>query len=96
MTDSNQYNDLVQQSQAAIVAAVENWTKTVQDAFASVPSTIGQFDAAESVDKIYDFTEKVLEMQRDFTKKLIANSVSAAESAQATMNDAASQFRQNS
>jgi len=96
MTESNQYSDLVQQSQAAVLAAVETWTKTVQDAFSSVPSTIGQFDAAESVDKIYDFTEKVLEMQRDFTKKLIASSTSAAESAKASMDNAASQFQQNS
>src|SRR3954466_14187079 len=86
------YLDFVQQSQQAVMSAVESWTKAVQDAFSNVPNTIGEFDAAGSVDKIYDFTEKVLEMQRDFTKKLIANSTDAAEKAKATMTEATSQF----
>jgi phage shock protein A len=89
-----QYTDLVQQSQEAVLSAVETWTKTMQEAFSSVPTTVGQFDPSESVDKIYDFTEKVLEMQRDFTKKLISQSASAAESAQKSVTDATQQFGQ--
>lgn len=84
---TKQYTDLVQQSQQAVMSAVEAWTKTVQEAFASVPTSVEQFDAGDSVDKIFDFTEKVLEMQRDFTKKLIASSAQAAENAKNTMSD---------
>jgi hypothetical protein len=86
------YLDYVQQSQQAVMSAVESWTKAVQDAFSNVPNTIGDFDASESVDKIYDFTEKVLEMQRDFTKKLIASSTEAAEKAKATVSEATQQY----
>jgi len=89
-----QYTDLVQQSQEAMLSAVETWTKTMQEAFSAVPTTAGQFDPSESVDKIYDFTEKVLEMQRDFTKKLISSSAAAAESARTSVTDAAQQFGQ--
>jgi enoyl-CoA hydratase/carnithine racemase len=97
-TDANdatkQYTEFVQQSQQAVLSAVETWTKAVQDAFSSVPSTASEFDAAGSVDKIYDFTEKVLEMQRDFTKKLIASSTEAAEKAKATVTEAAEKYGQ--
>jgi len=92
-TDANKpYVDFVQQSQQAVLSAVETWTKAVQDAFANVPGKLEEFDATESVDKIYDFTEKVLEMQRDFTKKLIASSTEVAEKAKSTVTEAAQQY----
>jgi len=94
---TKQYADIVQQSQEAVTAAIETWTKTVQEAFsAAVPSSAGSFDPSESVDKIFDFTEKVLEMQRDFTKKLISTSTAAAESAKSSITDATQQFGQSS
>lgn len=72
--ESKQYADLMQQGQEAVLAAVEAWTKTMQDVYTTLPATGGDFDLNESVDKMYDFTEKVLELQREFTKKLISTS----------------------
>jgi len=75
-----QYNDLVQQSQEAVLQAVDTWTKTVRDAYAQLPNTPGQVDPNQVVDQVFDFTEKVLEVQRDFAKQLITTSAATAES----------------
>jgi hypothetical protein len=83
-----QYADLAEQGRQNIVEAVEAWTRTAQEAFSNVPKSAGEFDLADSVDRMYDFTEKVLGMQRDFTKKLIATSTEAAESAKASFAEA--------
>jgi acetyl-CoA carboxylase carboxyltransferase component len=80
MTTATQYNDLVQQSQEAVLQAVDTWTKTVRDAFAHLPNTPGQLDPNQVIDQVFDFTEKVLEVQRDFAKQLITTSASTAES----------------
>jgi hypothetical protein len=90
--ETKQYADLMQQGQEAVLAAVEAWTKTMQDVYTSLPATGGEFDLNESVDKMYDFTEKVLELQRDFTKKLISTST---DTVKAGVNEAA-KFNQTS
>jgi hypothetical protein len=64
------------------------WTRAAQEAFSNVPKSAGEFDLADSVDRTYDFTEKVLGMQRDFTKKLIATSTEAADKAKASFAEA--------
>jgi hypothetical protein len=83
-----QYADMAQRGRQAVADAVEAWTKSVQGAFSNVPKSTGEFDLADSVDRMYDFTEKVLEMQRDFTKKLISTSAEAADKAKASFNEA--------
>lgn len=83
--DAKPYTDLISQGQEALLAAVEGWSKTMQEVYTSLPTTAGDYDLNESVDKIYDFTEKVLEMQRDFTKKLITTST---ETVKASLNEA--------
>ena len=77
---STQFTDLVQQSQEAVMAAVDTWTKTVREALSGLPSAPGPLDANQVVDQVFDFTEKVLEVQRDFAKQLISSSAAAAES----------------
>ena len=82
------YAELGAQSRQAVTDAVEAWTTTVQEAFANVPTSPSQVDLADSVDRMYDFTEKILELQRDFTKKLIAASNASAETAMASFTEA--------
>jgi hypothetical protein len=79
-TPSTQYTELVQQSQEAVLQALDAWTKTVREAFSALPSTSGQIDASQVVDQVFDFTEKVIAVQHDFAKKLITTSATAAES----------------
>jgi hypothetical protein len=76
----DQYRDLVQQSQQAIQSAVDTWTKTVQDTVTSLPSNPTQVDPGQVVDQVFDFAERMLEMQRDFTKNLLQNSAAIAQS----------------
>ena len=86
-----QYADMAEQGRRAVVEAVEAWTKSVQGAFSNIPivaKSAGEFDLADSVDRMYDFTEKVLEMQRDFTKKLISTTTKAADDATASFTEA--------
>lgn len=85
---TKQYTELAAQGRQAVVEALEAWTKTVQEAFANVPRSPGEFDLSDSVDRMYDFTEKVLELQRDFTKKLISSSTEAAETAKTSFAEA--------
>jgi hypothetical protein len=76
----DQYRDLVQQSQQAIQSAVDTWTKTVQDTVTALPSNPTQVDPSQVVDQVFDFAERMLEMQRDFTKNLLQNSAAIAQS----------------
>lgn len=78
-----QYQQVLQQTQDAALAAVDSWTKVVQDSVARVPATPGQVDPTQVVDQVFDFAEKMLDMQRDFTKRVLENSVSVAQTASA-------------
>ena len=78
----DQYRELVQQSQDAFQNAVETWTKTVQDTMSSagVPTSNNQVDAQQVVDQVFEFAERMLAMQRDFTRNLIQSSVALQQS----------------
>lgn len=76
-----QYQQVLQQTQEAALAAVDSWTKVVQDSVGGVTTAPGQVDPAQVVDQVFDFAEKMLEMQRDFTKRVLESSASIAETA---------------
>jgi hypothetical protein len=80
---TEQYTEMVQQSQEAVRTAVDNWTKTVQQAIGQLPATAaplaGPYDVNAVVDQVFDLAERVLEAQRDFAKNLIATSTAASE-----------------
>ena len=88
-TWTEQYTDIVQQSQEAARTAVDNWTKTVQQGMGQLPKTGASFDADSVVDQVFDLAEKVLEAQRDLAKKLIATSTAASEDFAAQATEAA-------
>ena len=78
----DQYRLLVQHSQEAFQSAVATWTKTVQDSMpsAGVPSSPTQVDPQQVVDQVFEFAERMLAMQRDFTRNLIQSSVALQQS----------------
>jgi carboxypeptidase C (cathepsin A) len=90
---TDQYAQMVQQSQEAVRTAVDNWTKTVQQAMAQLPATAAPFaapyDVNTVVDQVFDLAQKVLEAQRDFAKNLIATSTAAREGCAARATEAA-------
>jgi hypothetical protein len=81
--DTEQYTHFVQQGQDAVRTTIETWTDTVKTVVAQVPALAAQFDADAAVDRYFDLTEKVLETQRDVTKRLLAAGTSLAASAKA-------------
>ena len=78
----DQYRELVQQSQEAFQNAVETWTKTVQDTMSSAgaPANPAQVDPQQVVDQVFEFAERMLAMQKDFTRNLIQSSVALQQS----------------
>ena len=76
---TDQYTALVQQGQEAVRAAVDSWTRTVRDAAAQFPAVSQAYDADKVIDQVFDFAEKLLEVQREFAKNVLKSSVSAAE-----------------
>jgi hypothetical protein len=70
-TIQEQYTEIVKQAQDATLAAFDIWTRTVQDAFAQVPTVPVPFDAHQVIDQVYDFAGTLLAAQRDVAKKLV-------------------------
>jgi hypothetical protein len=69
--DTAQYTEFFQQGQDAVRKTVDTWTRTVQNAAAQLPAFAPQFDADTAIDRYFDFTEKVIEAQRDVAKKFV-------------------------
>ena len=80
---TEQYKTFVQQGQDAVRTTLETWTSAVKTAAGQVPAFAAQFDTEAAVDRYFDLTEKVLETQRDFTKRLLATGASLAATVQA-------------
>jgi len=77
-----QYAESLRSNQAAVVKAIEAWTKSAQNAFSNpampAPAPV---DAVQVIDQVFDFAERMLAAQRDFAKSLAAQAASAAEAA---------------
>jgi len=94
---TDQYTELVQQSQEAVRTAVDNWTKTVQQAMGQLPANAAAFaapyDVNTAIDQFFDLAKKLLEaqrdFQRDFAKNLVATSTAAGEAFAARAKEAA-------
>jgi hypothetical protein len=82
-TAQEQYTEYVKQSQDAVQSAVDTWTKTVQDAFGQLPSTLPttptSIDPEQVIDQVFDFAASLLGAQREFAKNLVHTSTSLAE-----------------
>ncbi len=78
-TPQEQYLEVIRQSQQAVLDAVDSWSKTVQETTGSLPSAPAAVDPRQVVDQVFDFAEKMLDMQRDFTRSLLASSATMSE-----------------
>ena len=78
----DKYAEAMRTSQAAVVEAFESWTKSAQSAISTVPGvSVPQVEPQQVIDQVFDFAEKLLEVQRDFAKSLASTAAAAAESA---------------
>jgi hypothetical protein len=85
-TPQEQYAEAMRTSQEAVLGAVESWTKSFQSAFGQTPEVPSpSVDPNQVIDQVFDFAEKMLEVQREFAKNL----AQAATSASATWREQA-------
>jgi len=78
----DKYAEAMRTSQAAVVEAFESWTKSAQSAISTVPGvSVPQVEPQQVIDQVFDFAEKLLEVQRDFAKSLARTAAAASESA---------------
>ncbi len=78
------YAELVEQSQLAMLNAVESWTRAARDAakqFGGATATTPSFVAEGLVDQIYDFAAQMLEVQRGISKQLLNTALASARDA---------------
>ncbi|GAA4981499.1 hypothetical protein [Kineococcus glutinatus] len=88
-TLQEQYLQVVQQGQDAVLDAVSSWNKTVQDAAGTWPTWPVQVDPAQVVDQVFEFTHKLITLQHQFAKGLVERSSSLTENLAHTAADAA-------
>ena len=81
-TLQEQYLQVVQQGQEAVLEAVSSWTRTVKETTGNVPlygGVKGEVSPTQAVDQAFDFAHKLLSLQHDFVKGLVQRSLSLSE-----------------
>jgi hypothetical protein len=80
MSVQDQYTDTVRQTQEAWSGAVETWTNGVQKAFGASPVVpFRTTDPVATIDQLFDFAEKALQVQREFVKNLVSATASVGQ-----------------
>ena len=80
MSVQDQYTDTVRQTQEAWSGAVETWTSGVQKAFGASPVVpFRSPDPVATIDQLFDFAEKALQVQREFVKNLVSATASVGQ-----------------
>lgn len=90
-----QYAEVLRSSQDAVVEAMESWTRSARDVFGQMSGTPRTaVEPTQVIDQVFDFAERMLEVQREFSKSLAATAASAGESVQRQAESAGETFRQ--
>src|SRR3982751_1679023 len=79
--DTAQYSQFVQQGQDAVRRTFETWTSTVKTAAGQVAALAPRVDAEAAVDRYFDLTATVLEVQRGVAKRVLATGAAIAANA---------------
>ena len=83
-----QYTEMIKQAQDTMVAALETWTRTFQQALDELSATAP--DRQHLIDQGFDFVGKLvnaqLNAQRHFAKQLAVSSTAATKNVQASVS----------
>ena len=79
MTIQDQYLDSFRQTQETWADLVKSFTNDAQRTFGPPSSLFTLVDPNETIDQVFDFWEKSLEVQRDLAKQLVGATISAGE-----------------
>lgn len=80
----------VRQSQEAVVEAVAAWAKAVEGLVPSIPPMPGAEELPKPqavVENAFDFAQKLLDAQRDFSRKLLSAAAPVIEKSEATQSE---------
>ena len=79
MTIQDQYIETFRQTQETWAETVKSFTDDFQRTFAQPTKTFGYVDPNETIDQMFDFWEKSLEVQRDIAKQFLSATITAGE-----------------
>ena len=77
MSTQTQYFEIFRQTQETWADVVKSFTNDVQRSFGQSSSLFGHVDPNETIDQVFDFWEKNLELQRMLAKQLVGATISA-------------------
>jgi hypothetical protein len=84
-----QFTEAMRAGQQAMADAVQSWTKGLQGTFGAVPEGGAAIRPEQVIDQVFDFAERMLEVQREFAKSVVATAAGVATGAAAQAKDAA-------
>jgi len=79
MTIQDQYIETFRQTQETWADVVKSFADDVQRTFGQPSTFFGAVDPNETIDQVFDFWEKSLEVQRDIAKKFVGATITAGE-----------------
>jgi len=94
MTIHDQYLDSFRQTQENWAGVVEYFTKDLQRTFEQPFNPFAVVDPNETIDQIFDFWGKSLEVQRDVVKQLVGTSLAATEKVREQVESAGAAARE--
>jgi hypothetical protein len=90
----DRYADVMRSNQEALLGAVESWTKNLQNTFTGAMAPAVSADPNQVIDQVFDFAEKMLEVQREFAKNLASASAAATGAVRQQAESAGEAVRQ--
>jgi pyruvate-formate lyase len=94
MTIQDQYIDSFRQTQETWAGVVEYFTKDLQRTFEQPYNPFAVVDPNETIDQIFDFWGKSLEVQRDVVKQLVSTTIAATEKVREQVESASAAVRE--
>lgn len=94
MTIQDQYLDSFRQTQETWAGVVEYFTKDLQRTFEQPFNPFAVVDPNETIDQIFDFWEKSLEVQRDIAKQLVTSTIATTEKVREQFESAGAAVRE--
>ena len=94
MTIQDQYIETFRQTQETWADVVKSYTDNVQRTFAQPSTLYGFVDPIETIDQVFDFWEKSLEVQRDVAKQLVGATISYGEKVREQVESVGAAVRQ--
>ena len=78
------YTAVVEQTQDAVLAALDTWTRAVQDVVGALPDGTPRVDPQRAVDQLFDVAGTVLQAQREVAHQVVRTSGAVVDTVRRT------------